>query len=126
METRPANPRVHKIIPAERRAPPESTRARYQQLRPRILLVEGHLPCLREQEALYTLGLEEEHQRPPQPAEVNQVLLPLCWLWATAMVSLLLLPAFSRVSLCSRFSRAATRFELTLGSCVRLERAFLD
>jgi hypothetical protein len=131
METRPANPRVHKITPAERRTLPESTRARYQQLRPRILLVEVHLPCLREQEALYTLGLEER-QRPPQPAEVNQVLLPLCWLWVTAMVSLLLLPAFSQVSLCSRFSKASCSFRARIGvlvfcvcSCVRLERAFL-
>ena len=132
METHPANPRVPKVIPAERRTLPGSTQARYQQRQPQILLVEVHLPYLRLQEALYTLGLGERHRLPqPAAAEVHQVLLPLCWLWATAMVSLLLLPAFSRVPLCSRFSRAVMHFELILGlvfcvcSCVRLVRAFL-
>jgi hypothetical protein len=79
METRPANPRAYKIIPAERSTLPGSTQARYQQRRPRALVVVVHLPYLRFQEALYTLGLEER-QRLAQPAaaEVLQVLLPLC------------------------------------------------
>jgi hypothetical protein len=80
METRPANPHVYKIIPAEHRALPGSTQARYQKRRPRVPLVAVHLPYLRfQEEALFTLGLGER-QRPAQPAaaEVLQVLLPLC------------------------------------------------
>jgi len=80
METRPANPRVYKIIPAERRTLPGLTRARYQQRRPQVPLVVVHLPYLRfQEEALYTLGLGER-QRPAQStaAEALQVLLPLC------------------------------------------------
>jgi hypothetical protein len=80
METRPANPRVYKTIPAERSTLPGSTQARYQQRRPQIPLVAVHLPYPRfQEEALYTLALGER-QRPAQSAaaEALQVLLSLC------------------------------------------------